>query len=83
MIDPLNFDWATAIVLADRLRNIILKGKPMLKIILSLLAFLPIMERDIESTVSEMKEHPDGVSRLKAMTSALRKLANNIDAMLL
>lgn len=52
----------------------------MLKLILGLLASLPTLEKDVEGVVNEIKDAPDGGSLIRNSVTALRKLADDIEA---
>lgn len=54
----------------------------MLKILLSLLAGLPLLETDLVSLVNEVKDAPSGLSALTNGISALRKLADDIESII-
>lgn len=58
------------------------QGAQMLKLLLALLAALPTLESDVVSVVNEIKGATDGASGIRNSISALRKLADDLEAAL-
>ncbi len=54
----------------------------MLRVIVSLLAALPLLEADVEGLVNEIKDGPGGLSVLKNALSAIEALATHLRAAL-
>lgn len=51
----------------------------MLKIIISLVRNIDVLEQDVEGVVREVAHNPDAVSKLRGAVQALRKLADDIE----
>jgi hypothetical protein len=75
----LNIDWLTALLLADRLRQVVKERLSMLKIILALVTHFMVLKADIEGVVNEVKDAPDGRAALVNGVQALRKLADDLE----
>lgn len=51
----------------------------MLKLLLSLVTSAPVLWRDVEGVVNEVKDAPDGTAAIKNAIGALRQLADDLE----